>query len=67
MSHESLKKLAKDNKTIDELRNIGLMLEEAKRHQLLTECVSQALLCMKDDPTLSIEKAMSYGFNEWVK
>lgn len=67
MPYESLKKLSQDSKTADELRNIHLMLEEANRHQLLTECVYQALSCMKDDPALSIEKAMSQGFNEWVK
>jgi hypothetical protein len=42
-------------------------LSDAKKYNLETEVVCWALMAMKADPEMSIEDAIWYGYNEWVK
>lgn len=48
-------------------RKIKECLEEATKHSLQVEVVHLAMLELKNNPSMSISDAMSYGFNEWVK
>ena len=42
-------------------------IEEAGKYGLIAEVVYFALRYMKNNPEVSIEDAISYGFYEWVK
>lgn len=44
-----------------------LFCEEIRVHNLLTEVIWSACNFLKDNPTASIEDAMDYGYNEWIK
>jgi hypothetical protein len=55
------------DKVIEELDHVNTLLKKAQRHGLEAECVVFALKYMQENPALSINQAMSYGFNEWVK
>lgn len=50
-----------------DLELISSFLEEAQECELLTEVVIFALQAMRMNPTLTIEQAISLGYNEWVK
>ena len=53
--------------TIKELSYVDHLLKLAEYHNLEAEVVVFALKAMKEDPLLSIEEAISLGFEEWVK
>lgn len=42
-------------------------IQGAEKYGLVPEVVYFALRYMKNNPEVSIEDAMSYGFYEWVK
>lgn len=42
-------------------------IQGAEKYGLVPEVVYFALQYMKDNPDSSIEDAMNYGYNEWVK
>jgi hypothetical protein len=44
-----------------------LFNEEVHVHHLLTEVVWSACHFLKKNPTATIEDAMDYGYNEWIK
>lgn len=46
---------------------VASALHEAAKHNLQIEVVTWALKYMKEDPTISIEEAITMGLNEWVK
>lgn len=46
---------------------IQQLIELSDEYGLTTEVVYSALQYMKEDPTLSIEEAITHGYNEWVK
>jgi hypothetical protein len=52
---------------IDELLVVADLLDEAKTYGLEAEVVYFALKYLKQDPTLSIIQAITYGYDEWVK
>jgi hypothetical protein len=52
---------------IKELSYVDHLLKLAETHNLEAEVVVFALKSMKEDPLLSIEEAISLGFEEWVK
>ena len=56
-----------DKDIIHELFIVSDTLEDAKRYGLEAEVVTFALKYMKQDPTLSISAAITYGYDEWVK
>jgi hypothetical protein len=43
------------------------LIETPGKYGLVAEVVLYALKYMKDNPKSSIEDAMGYGFDEWVK
>lgn len=51
----------------DTLAEVSDTLCGAKKYGMEVEVVTQALMDMKANPSLSIEQAMVNGFNEWVK
>ncbi len=51
----------------DELRYIHETLGYAEQDDLVIEVVYQALLEMKQDPTLSPSEAIQFGYSEWCK
>jgi len=51
----------------DELRTIGLFLEEAAEYGLEVEVIYTALKHMQEDPNLTPAQAMQFGMDEWVK
>jgi hypothetical protein len=59
--------MSKELDTIDELNIIGTCLDDASEYGLECEVVYFALKYMKQDPTLSIIQAITYGYDEWVK
>lgn len=50
-----------DNK--EELRAISEVLD----YDLVTEIIWSAIHAIKDNPKLSIEEAIQYGKDEWIK
>lgn len=46
---------------------VATFIEDAGKYGLVPEVVCFALQYMKDNPEVSIEDAISYGFYEWVK
>lgn len=55
------------NDLIDELWVVSDCLEDAQKYGLEAEVVTFALKYMKQDPTLSISAAITYGYDEWLK
>ena len=52
---------------INKVALISEYLEVSREYNLEAEVVYFALNAMKKDRSLSIEEAMAYGFNEWIK
>lgn len=50
-----------------EMQIINDMLIEAQEYGLTFEVVTFALKYMKEDPSLSIAKALEMGYAEWIK
>lgn len=46
---------------------VASYIEDADKYGLVPEVVYFALKYMKKNPESSIEDAMGYGYNEWVK
>jgi hypothetical protein len=51
-------------KYIDDVKTT---IDVASEYDLQVEVITYALLCLKEDNTLSIEDALSMGLNEWIK
>jgi len=52
---------------VEQLEYVNEVLEQAKEWGLEAEVVLCALNYMKQTPALSIEDAITFGFEEWVK
>jgi len=52
---------------IDELLIVADFLDDAKKYGLEAEVVTFALKYMKENPSLTISQAITYGYDEWVK
>ena len=52
---------------IEDLILVENMLREAQSHMLEVETVYYALKYMKEDPSISINEAMTLGYLEWTK
>ena len=51
----------------DEIGYIHATITYAQEDDLLPEVIYQALLEMKQDPTLSPSEAIQFGYSEWIK
>ena len=51
----------------DEIKNIAEILNQAKEFNLEAEVVVWALKYMKENPRLTINEAITLGYNEWIK
>jgi len=51
----------------DEIKNIAEILNQAKEFNLEVEVVVWALKYMKESPRLTINEAITLGYNEWIK
>ncbi len=51
----------------EDLRAIGVFLEEAADYGLEAEVVYTALKIMQEDPSISPAQAIQLGADEWVK
>jgi predicted transcriptional regulator len=49
------------------MENVRIALEDAKEYGLEVEVITWALKYLKEDPTISIDQAISYGYYEWIK
>lgn len=52
---------------VEQLEYVNEVLSQAKEWGLEAEVVLCALNYMKETPALSIEDAITFGFEEWVK
>lgn len=52
---------------VDQLYHAHTILDLSSNHGLVDEVVVWSLLFMKEDPTLTVEDALTLGYNEWVK
>ena len=50
-----------------EITTVSYLLTLANTYKLEAEIVTFALKYMKEDPSLTIEEAMSMGYEEWIK
>jgi hypothetical protein len=57
--------MSEEAHSLDEV--VGWYIQAANEHGLVAEVVYFALKYMKNNPESSIEDAMNYGYNEWVK
>jgi hypothetical protein len=53
--------------TIQDLNHIHSLLTESAKYGLESEVIYFALQYMKNDSSLSIADAFTYGFDEWIK
>ena len=51
----------------DELRTIGVFLEEAAEYGLEAEVIYTAIKIAQEDPTITPVQAIKLGSEEWVK
>jgi hypothetical protein len=49
------------------LSDIAFYLRTAESYGLGMEVIKEALLAMKNDPSLTVSEAMKMGYFEWVK
>ena len=49
------------------MKSVRIALEDAKEYGLEVEVITWALKYLKEDPTISIDQAISYGYYEWIK
>jgi len=51
----------------NELDIVDVFVKDANKYNLVSEVVLFALKYMQDNPDKTIEDAMNYGYDEWVK
>ena len=56
-----------EKEVIDEMEEIIIILEKSLDYELTAEVVWSALKAMKENPSLSIIRAINIGFEEWIK
>lgn len=56
-----------ENEPLNELKYIANVLEWSQEYNMVPEVIWSALQAMKQDPSISIQEAMLYGYNEWIK
>lgn len=58
---------SKNSNEFPSLIVINRILEEAEKEGLVPEVVTSALMLMKENNELTIEEAIQFGYDEWVK
>jgi len=51
----------------NELDIVDVFIKDADKYGLVSEVVLFAIKYMKNNPDKTIEDAMNYGYDEWVK
>jgi hypothetical protein len=51
----------------NDLKAISEAIKQGDKHSLTVEIIWSAMIYLKSHPKESIEDAMDYGINEWIK